>query len=174
MVCDKCGYKDIKEIKKGPFTFCRICSVFSPNTKQELKKFVEEKVSWKSLDSYRKYGVLPGSKQKEGMGQKAKEGKIIARPPRGYTLSNGLLQPNKDSLIIYRLFRDYLKSKESNNFFAKKNKMSLNTLKNILTNRTYLGEIKFEGNYYKSTHKPLVDEDLFYAVQRKIKENKTI
>jgi hypothetical protein len=48
--------------------------------------------------------------------------------------------------------------------------LSVNGLKKILKNRTYLGEVKFAGNLYKATHKPIVNPEIFYAVQRKLAE----
>jgi site-specific DNA recombinase len=40
----------------------------------------------------------------------------------------------------------------------------------VLRNRAYLGEICFRGSYYPAPHPPLVDPDLFHAVQELLAE----
>lgn len=170
MVCSKCGYKDKKEIKKGDLSFCRICGIFAPSDKNLLKKYSSEKMDWKVLETFRKYNSYPGIILKKGMVDRAVQGGLMVRPPKGYSLYEGKLIQNKDSQKIHSLFLNYLKHEGSFNCFSKKMAVSFNSLKNILTNRTYLGEIKFDGCLYKSPHKPLVEPELFYAVQRKLKK----
>lgn len=170
MVCDKCGYKDKKEIKIGTFSFCKICATFAPTEKTLLKKYVSDKVDWKILDCFREYGEFPGSKHKQGMEVVAKKGKIVSRPPFGYSLLYGELEPNKDFPRISKIFSLYLNANSSFNKFAHSLSLSFNSLKNILTNRTYLGEVKFNSVYYKASHRPAVSPEIFYAVQRKLKK----
>jgi hypothetical protein len=170
MVCDKCGYKDSTEVKNHKFSFCRVCSVFAPQDLRKIKEYVNDKISWKSLEGFRRYNSYPGSKNKKGMEIKAKSGMMIARPPRGYDLINKKLQLNKDSLKVSKLFSDYLKTKKSFNQFAKEKSVSFNSLKKILTNRTYIGDVKFNSRLYKSNHKKIISPEIFYAVERKLKQ----
>lgn len=44
---------------------------------------------------------------------------------------------------------------------------------NILRNRTYLGEIQFQGERYKGRHQRLIDDDTFYLAQEILK-NKSV
>jgi hypothetical protein len=47
--------------------------------------------------------------------------------------------------------------------------LSVPGLKKILTNRTYLGEVKFDGKIYKGDHSSIINPEIFYAVARKLK-----
>lgn len=169
MACQKCGYKDKKEIIKEGFMLCKICATFSPNTEEKLGEYVAEKIDWKTLDTFRKFNQLPGKNQKEGMEKSASQGKIVTRAPLGYSIQEGKLLPNEDSSRVHSLFNTFLNRNYSLNSLAKNFSLSVNGLKKILSNRTYLGEIKFDGKIHKGTHKPLVSPEIFYAVQRKIK-----
>jgi len=92
----------------------------------------------------------------------------VTRPPMGYDVVNGKLEPNTDSAKIHSLFRTFLNRKYSLNSLAKNFSLSVNGIKKILSNRTYLGEIKFDGTINKGSHKPLISPEIFYAVQRKL------
>ncbi|MEM4330418.1 MAG: recombinase family protein [Candidatus Pacearchaeota archaeon] len=170
MVCYKCGYIDEKEIIVDNVPLCSLCAFFSPSAKEDFLKYIEEKVDWKLLETFRKYGQKFGIKQKEGMEKKAEEGKVMSRAPLGYDLLNGKLVENQDSHKVHSIFKEFLETDISLNSLAKKYSLSINGLKKILTNRTYLGEIKFDGRIFKGEHKPLISPEIFYAVQRKLKE----
>ncbi len=170
MTCEKCGYKDKKEVKIFETSLCRVCATFSPKNNKMFEKYISEKLDWKSLETFRKYNQSPGERQKQGMNNKAKIGKIVTRAPFGYDVIEGNLVPNEDSARLHSLFKTFLNRPYSLNSLAKNFSLSVNGLKKILTNRTYLGEIKFAGNLYKGTHKPLVSAEIFYATQRKLNE----
>tara|TARA_Y100000310_G_scaffold345856_1_gene471534 strand:+ start:15441 stop:15974 length:534 start_codon:yes stop_codon:yes gene_type:complete len=169
MVCKKCGYSDKKEFKTFGKDLCRICSTFSPEKINDFQRYIEEKVDWKLLDTFRRYNQLPGQKQKVGMLNKAANGKIMARPPLGYTISEGNLIPDSNAVKVHSLFKTFLNRKYTLNSLAKNFSLSVNGLKKILTNRTYLGEIKFDKRTYKGNHQILISPEIFYAVQRKLK-----
>lgn len=170
MVCDKCGYLDKKESKKYGKTLCGICAFLSPEEESDFIKYVNEKIDWKNLETFRKYGQTLGSRQKTGMNEKAKQGKIMTRVALGYTLSNGELTPNEFSSKVHSLFTTFLNQNYSLNSLSKHYGLSVNGLKKVLKNRTYLGEVKFAGNLYKASHKPIINPEIFYAVQRKLAE----
>jgi len=170
MVCEKCGYKDEKEGKKFGINLCSICIHFAPDNADDFQKYLAEKIDWRLLDTFRKYGQNIGSKLKQGMSEKAKTGKLMSRPPLGYSLQNGILQPNEESSKVHSLFRIFLEKNYSLNQLAKNYGLSVNGLKKVLTNRTYLGEIKFAGNLNKGNHSAIISPEIFYAVQRKLKE----
>ncbi len=169
MTCKKCGYTDPKEkiIFNNPL--CNICATFAPTNPTDFQNYIIEKVDWKKIDTFRKYKQHPGQKQKEGMQKMASIGKLQTRPPLGYDVSNGNLIPNEDAVKVHALFRTFLNRKYSLNSLAKNFALSINGLKKVLTNRTYLGEIKFDSKIHKADHQPIINPEIFYAVQRKLK-----
>jgi hypothetical protein len=169
MVCDKCGYSDINEKEINSVFLCPICAHFAPEKQEDFSSYVSEKIDWKHLDSFRKYNQKIGSKLKEGMSKQASQGKLMARPPLGYSVSEGKLIQNQEAAKVHSLFKTFLEQDISLNKLSKENSLSVNGLKKILTNRTYLGEIKFAGSLTKSSHSPIISPEIFYAVQRKIK-----
>lgn len=173
MVCKKCGYKDIKELSLFGSSLCRFCFSNAPKDIENFQNYVLEKIDWRILDTFRKYGQFPGKNQKDGMNKKAILGKIMARVPTGYSPLDGNLVLNQDASKVHNLFKKFSEQEGSLSSFARDFGFSANGLKKLLTNRTYLGEIKFNGQIYKGKHERLVSPELFYAVQRKL-ENKTI
>ena len=170
MTCEKCGYSDKKETEKLHKKLCQICFYFSPDEKEKFNQYINEKIDWKILDTFRKYNQTSGQKQKSGMEEKAKQGKLVTRAPLGYDVVEGKLVLNQQSSKVHSLFKTFLEKDYSLNSLAKSYGLSVNGLKKILTNRTYLGEIKFAGNLNKGNHEPLISAEIFYAVQRKLKE----
>ncbi|VVB80561.1 Recombinase [uncultured archaeon] len=170
MVCEKCGYQDVKEIEKFNFPLCQFCNFFAPEEEDNFTFYLNEKTDWKLLDTFRKYGQTFGSKQKAGMNEKAKQGKLVTRIALGYSLQNGELIPNEMSSKVHSIFRTFNEKNFSLNSMAKHYGLSVNGLKKVLKNRTYLGEIKFDGRIHKGNHKPLISPEIFYAVQRKLQE----
>ncbi len=166
MACEKCGYRDKNEKEKHGIKLCPICFSFAPNTVDKLKEYSSEKLDWKVLETFRKYFSSKGDSQKKGMSSSAEKGKLVTRPPKGYSISDGKLVPNQDALKVHEIFREFSKGEISLNKLSKKHNLSVNGLKKILKNRTYLGEIKFAGKLFKGNHKPIIDEELFYEVER--------
>ncbi|MBP7708442.1 recombinase family protein [Candidatus Pacearchaeota archaeon] len=170
MVCDKCGYQDKKEAEKFNFKLCQFCKFFAPDEEDNFTFYINEKTDWKLLDTFRKYGQTFGSKQKAGMNEKAKQGQIMTRVALGYSLENGELIQNEAASKVHSIFRTFLEQGYSLNSMAKHYGLSVNGLKKILKNRTYLGEVKFDGRIHKGPHKPLITPEIFYAVQRRLQE----
>jgi hypothetical protein len=169
MTCVKCGYDSIKDIILQDHSFCSICALFAPKDLQKLEEYKNEKVDWKLLETFRKNGASRTKSQIEGMDSSSKKGRHQARPPMGYSSSGGNLKPNEDALKVHRIFSDFLKTNLSFNKFSKQQGLSFNGLKKFLTNKTYLGEIKFNGKIYKGNHKAIIDEDLFVRVAGKLR-----
>jgi len=170
MACEKCGFLEKKEIKLFEKTLCQFCAFFAPLDETDFKKYLNEKIDWKQLETFRKYGQSFGSKQKKGMSEQAKQGKLVTRIALGYSLIDGQLIPNEFSSKVHSMFKVYLEKDYSLNSMSKHYGLSVNGLKKILKNRTYLGEIKFDKQLYKGIHKPIVSPEIFYAVQRKLQE----
>jgi hypothetical protein len=170
MVCYKCGYNDKKESERGGKKLCQICIHFSPEDQDKFIHYVEEKIDWTVIDTYRKYGQEIGQKLKKGMDIKAKQGQVVTRAPLGYNIINGELIQNEDASRVHSLFKAFLDKEYSLNSLSKHYGLSVNGLKKVLTNRTYLGEIKFAGKLNQGKHQSLISPEVFYAVQRKLKD----
>ena len=169
MTCKKCGYIDEKEVTLFGNTLCKVCATFAPDKIHDFQNYISEKTDWKKIDTFRKYKQYPGGKQKEGMKKMASTGQLVTRAPLGYDVVNGNLVPNEDAVRVHSLYRTFLNRKYSLNSLSKNFSLSINGLKKVLTNRTYLGEIKFDGKIYKGNHQNLISPEIFYAVQRKLK-----
>jgi hypothetical protein len=170
MACEKCNYADKKERKKFEKPLCQICAKFAPDNKEQFNSYISEKLDWKTLDTFRKYNQSIGQKLKQGMNKKAKAGFVVSRAPLGYDVVNSKLTPNQDASKVHSLFKIFLEQEISLNSLSKKYNLSINGLKKILKNRTYLGEIKFDSSIHKGNHEKLISDEIFYAVQRKLKE----
>jgi hypothetical protein len=169
MACKKCRYSDKKEARVFNEPLCQICARFAPENKSDFQKYISEKLDWKILDTFRKFSQIPGAKQKSGMSKKASIGVPVTRAPLGYRIVSGKLIPDKNAARVHSLFKTFLVRKYSLNSLAKNFSLSVNGLKKILTNRTYLGEIKFDKKIYRGFHQPIISPEIFYAVQRKLK-----
>ena len=170
MVCKKCGYQEKKETIIFGSPLCSICAKFAPEKVHDFQDYVAEKIDWKTLDTFRKYGQKIGGKQKSGMEKMASVGKLVTRAPLGYDVINGNLTPNEDAVRVHSLFKTFLARNYSLNSLAKNFALSVNGLKKVLTNRTYLGEIKFDGKIHKGDHQAIINAEIFYATQRKLKD----
>jgi len=170
MVCKKCGYKEKEEVNIFGHTLCKICAMFAPELIHDFQDYIAEKLDWRKIDTFRKYKQYIGKKQKAGMQKMASLGRLQTRPPLGYDVQNGNLIPNEDAIKVHSLFKTFLARNYSLNSLAKNFALSVNGLKKVLSNRTYLGEIKFDGKIHKGDHQPIINPEIFYATQRKLKE----
>ena len=169
MVCKKCGYTDSKEVKLFGSSLCKICATFAPDKVTDFQDYISEKIDWKHLETFRNHGIIPGQKQKKGMAKMASFGRVMTRPAMGYDVENGNLIPNEESCKVRQIYKTFLNSDDSLNSLSKSFQLSVPGIKKILTNRTYLGEIKFDGKIHKGDHKSIINTEIFYAVQRKLK-----
>jgi len=172
--CMKCGYESEKNKKKFGLVLCSICYVFSPDEPDLLDEYISEKISFRELESFRRFYNPRGEKQKKGMHEKAFNGQPVTRPPFGYRLENKKLVPDENSKKIIEIFEEFLNKEISLNKLAKKYGFSVNGLKKILTNFTYVGKIKFNGEIHDGTHEPLVSSTVFNHVQDKLEKIKKI
>ena len=103
------------------------------------------------------------------MKQKFNNGGIVTRAPLGYKLINKELVPAENSYIVQEIYQTFLNSNMSLTQIAKKYNLSVNGLKKVLSNETYLGKIKFAGEIVQGKHTPLISQELFDKVQEKLK-----
>ena len=115
-------------------------------------------------------GTNRGEQQKKGMIKKASSGSIVSRAPFGYKIENKKLVPavNKDE--VEEIFEEFLSNDFSLRQLAQKHKLSVNGLKKILKNFTYIGKVKFNNQIHKGNHEPLVSSTLFNHVQNKMEK----
>lgn len=131
---------------------------------EELKRENEELK--KEIEKLRSIKI----NQKNGMSKKAEQGKIMSRVPFGYKLSEGKLIPAENYREVEEIFEEFLNSEISLRKLAQKHNLSVNGLKKILTNFTYLGKIKFNNQIHDGNHQPIVSSTLFNHVQDKLEK----
>jgi site-specific DNA recombinase len=114
-----------------------------------------------------------GNNQKKGMLIKASNGKIMSRAPFGYNIINNELIVNEENARkVEEVFDDFLNSNLSLNKLAQKYGFSVNGVKKILTNFSYIGKIKFSNQIHDGKHKPILSSTLFNHVQDKLEKRK--
>lgn len=106
--------------------------------------------------------------RKKGMIRKAGKGKLMSRPPFGYKLEEGKLIPAQNYKEIEEIFESFLDNDFSLRQLAEKHNLSVNGLKKILRNFTYIGKIKFNNEVYEGDHQPIISTTLFNHVQNKL------
>lgn len=166
--CIKCGYENETNKEKFGLVLCNICHRFAPNDQNEFKQYVQEKTNSENLEVFRKYAKPVGENQKQGMIEKAEKGELMSRAPFGYNIEKGRLIPAVNSEEVREIFEEFLNTNQSLRKIAEKYKFSVNGLKKILTNFTYIGKIKFNGQIHQGNHQPLISSTLFNHVQNKL------
>ena len=108
--------------------------------------------------------------QKQGMIEKATKGSLMSRAPFGYRIQDGNLLPAENFKEVEELFEEFLNGdrKESLRKISERHKLSVNGLKKILKNFTYIGKIKFNNQIFEGKHQPLISSTLFNHVQNKL------
>lgn len=104
------------------------------------------------------------------MKAKFQNGGLITRAPLGYKILNKELFPADNSYVVQEIYQNFLNSEISLTQLAKKYNLSVNGLKKVLTNETYLGRVKFSGEVIQGKHNPLISNELFNKVQNKLKD----
>tara|TARA_B100000315_G_C14517251_1_gene559760 strand:+ start:794 stop:1219 length:426 start_codon:yes stop_codon:yes gene_type:complete len=139
------------------------------NEKNEIDILREENNKLKKeLEKLRNRGEL----QKKGMIQKATQGNLMSRVAFGYKLEGKQLVPAQNADEVREIFEEFLDEKTSLTKIAKKHKFSVNGLKKILSNFTYIGKIKFNNQIHQGNHKPIISSTLFNHVQNKLEKIK--
>jgi len=171
--CQKCGYyspvEGNLEIEQGK-VLCSICSIFAPNN-NKIEEYIQEKVDWNVLEPFRKYysGKL-NSSQKKGMMDKYKQGNLMARPAFGYKVVKGKLELEyEDGEKVKDIFSEFLKGVSLNQISIKYG-FSVNGIKKILKNFTYLGKIKFNSQIIQGSHQQIISPEIFNNVQRRFED----
>ena len=166
--CFKCGFPSENLRKKQEVYLCEICFRFSPDEKDNFKQYIEEKINGEILETFRKHSKKIGENQKKGMIKKASKGELMSRVPFGYRLENKKLIPATNYKEVEEIFEEFLEEGMNLTRLAKKHNLSVNGLKKILKNFTYIGKIKFNNQIFEGNHRPLISSTLFNHVQNKL------
>ncbi len=108
--------------------------------------------------------------QKKGMIEKASKGVVMSRAPFGYVVVDKKLIPAQNSRSVEEIFDQFLTSDISLTKLAKKYNLSVNGLKKILNNFTYIGKVKFNNQIHNGNHVPIISTTLFNHVQNKLEK----
>jgi len=172
--CRKCGYysplgRGLEINKEHSAVLCSICNTFSPSDKADFEKFLNEKLEWQILETFRNSGINKAShsSQKQGMIEASKKGKLMARPPFGYKVIEGNLVVDEENSQNVKLIFDEFAGGKSLNQISQIYGISVNGIKKILKNFAYLGKIKFAGQIVNGNHTPLISAELFNRVQKR-------
>lgn len=109
-----------------------------------------------------------GEKQKQGMVKKAIQGNAMSRAPFGYVIKDKKLVPAENSDEIVEIFEEFLAENQSLRKLAEKHSLSVNGLKKVLKNFTYIGKVKFNNQIYEGEHKGIISTTLFNHAQNKL------
>lgn len=176
--CEKCGYtKEIESQESSSefhnklgITLCNVCTRFAPDDPVKLDEYIEEKVNSSELKPFRKYARFRGDNQKSGMLKRASSGHLVSRVPFGYKLEKGEMIPDVNYKEVEDIFEEFLNQNLSLRQLAKKHQFSVNGIKKILRNFTYIGKIKFNNQFYQGNHQPIISTTLFNHVQNKLEK----
>jgi len=136
---------------------------------EEINKLKEENERLKG--ELEKLRILKEN-QKKGMIQKAAKGELMSRPPFGYKIVATKLIPAENFREVEEIFEEFLNEKVSLRKLAERHSFSVNGLKKILTNFTYIGKIRFNNQIHNGNHQPLISSTLFNHVQNKLERLK--
>ena len=147
-----------------------------------------------AMDEY--YSINLSEEVKRGMTEKAKRGGVLSVAPFGYRVENGeYVIVDSEAMIIKEAFSDYLAgsgfltiAKKFNAIGVKTHRGSPienRTVEYWLHNPAYIGKTRWNPtgrtsrDYYNEnviisdgTHEPIIDDDLWTAVQQKLREDK--
>ena len=159
-----------KDEKENLITLCSICHYYAPDSEEDFKNYLNEKIDGNILDTFRKIQKTISRLSKKGMGKKARDGDVITRAPLGYKIESKMLIPGEHSYVVQEIYQEFLHNTISLTQLSKKYSLSVNGLKKVLSNYTYLGKVKFDGQVIQGKHQSLISSTLFNQVQEKLKK----
>ena len=148
-----------------------------------------------AMDEY--YSINLSEEVKRGMTEKAKRGGVLSAAPFGYKVVNGKYEiVESEAVVIKEAFSDYLAgsgfltiAKKFNAIGVKTHRGSPienRTVEYWLHNPTYIGKTRWNPtgrtnrDYFNEnviisdgTHQSIIDDDLWTAVQQKLREDKS-
>ena len=99
-------------------------------------------------------------------------GEALYRAPFGYLYQNKKLVPDPENSFkikeIFEMWVAGINYKE----ICEKYTLSSSSIYHLIENPVYIGKIKYKGELFKGSHKPLIDEELFNLANKIEKLNK--
>lgn len=149
-----------------------------------------------AMDEY--YSINLSEEVKRGMNEKFSRGGIVSPPPFGYKMGNDVFVPNKETApIVKMIFEDYISGMGIRKIAMKLNDIGIRTTRGnrfesrtieyILRNPTYIGKLRRNISVHNNIHKfhdytdntiidgqhqPIINNELFYSVNKKLSESK--
>jgi len=122
----------------------------------------------KELEIIQRYKEAKKHSTTQGMQKTAQKGSVVSRAPFGYKIENKQLVPADNADEVEDIFNEFLSEQISLNKLATRHKLTVNGLKKVLSNFSYTGKVKFNGQIYPGVHTPLISNTLFNHVQNKL------
>ena len=152
-----------------------VISITQPLTNGKERVILES--MYEGMDEY--YSLNLSENVKRGKKEKAERGEHNGNPPFGYDYDRNLkrliVNDEKAKIVklIYNMFIENQNLRQIaitlNNLDIKPmrgNEWGTKTLKLILTNKSYIGKVKYLNNYYDGIHEPIIDVEKFDKVQK--------
>ena len=102
---------------------------------------------------------------KMGMEQAVRKGRWLNRAPTGYSMVDGMLVPNEDAAQVRRIF-ELRAAGESYTGIEAATGVNYSTVRQIIHNRVYLGEVRLRDQWFPGIHEALVTAGQFQAAHR--------
>lgn len=152
-----------------------VVSITQPLTNSKESVLLES--VYEGFDEY--YVIKLSEEVKRGKREKAERGEHNGNPPFGYDYDRNTkrLIINEEKAKIVKLIYDTFISTQNLRHIAftlnqlnvkpmRGNEWGTKTLKLILTNKSYIGKVKYLNNYYDGIHEPIIDVEKFDKVQK--------
>lgn len=167
-------------------------SITEPSSDGPFSSLIERIIEW--MDEF--YIINLADEVRRGMTEKAGRGEAMGLAPFGYSVKDKTFVENENADIIRYIFREFAAGKGAMTLAVELNEMGVKTRRGnapdnrwvhyILTNPVYIGKIRWSTNgpalYDRANyngdnvllvdgkHAPIIDQDTWAAVQKRIKE----
>ena len=170
-----------------------VISISEPIPDNAFGSLIERIIEWS--DEY--YLTNLSEEVKRGMKERVSRGEPVTPPPIGYRLDNGMWVPDEQADNVRSVFNDYLNGLGLRTIAVKYAALGLKTkrgnppdnrfIEYMLRNPAYIGKLRWSQNgraastrhyndpniiIYDGKHKPLIDNEIFEAVQQKLDNTK--
>ena len=152
-----------------------VISITQPLSEGKERVILES--MYEGMDEY--YSLNLSENVQRGKKEKAERGEHNGNPPFGYDYDRNLkkLIINDEKAKIVKLIYDMFVSTQNLRHIAttlnqldikpmRGSEWGTKTLKLILANRSYVGEVKYRDSYYKGIHEPIIEKEIFDKVQK--------
>lgn len=166
-------------------------SVREPLNDSPFASLIERIIEW--MDEY--YSINLAIEVRRGMNEKASRGEAMGRAPFGYKNEGKTFVPDEHADVVRKIYRDYLDGKGARTIAAELGEFGIRTKRGklpenrwvtyILQNPVYIGKIRWssegKANYSREDyrgenvkiidgqHEPIIDVDVWNAVQEKMR-----